>query len=130
MAKIKIEVCIPSDCGRCQFRTTMEDCDDNFCILFQRVLGVDCSGMQLEECKQAELKTNPHRGQGGRKMDLQNLATLVASLKAYHDELVRYAGDNFELGETLDYNDLETKVKNIEQTIDIIMDDFKYRMNN
>ena len=63
-------------------------------------------------------------------LDLKDIAVLLASLKAYRDELVKNAGDNLELGETLDYNDLEIKVKNIEQTIDIIMDDFKYRMNN
>lgn len=63
-------------------------------------------------------------------LDLKDIAVLLTSLKAYRDELVKNAGDNIELGDEFDYNDLETKVKNIEQTIDIIMDDFKYRMNN
>lgn len=63
-------------------------------------------------------------------LDLKDIAVLLTSLKAYHDELVKNAGDNFELGEIVDYEDIDAKVKSIEQTIDIIMDDFKYRMNN
>lgn len=63
-------------------------------------------------------------------LDLKDIAVLLTSLKAYHDELVKNAEDNFELGEMIDYKDIDTKVKNIEKTIDIIKDDFKYRMNN
>lgn len=63
-------------------------------------------------------------------LELKDIAVLLTSLKAYHDELVKNAGYNFELGDPIDYEDINEKVKNIEQTISIIMDDFKYRMNN
>ena len=86
--------------------------------------------ISITSCKRAYMGAHARTKRGSTMiLELKDIAVLLTLLKAYHDELVKNAEDNFELGDVVDYQDIDTKVKNIEHTISIIMDDFKYRMN-
>lgn len=63
---------------------------------------------------------------------LQDLATLVALMKQYRNELVRNAYDELELNgnDDLDVKDLADKVESLDKALEVAMDDFEYRIKN
>lgn len=63
---------------------------------------------------------------------LNDLATLVALLKQYRNELVRNAYDELELNgnDDLDVKDLADKVESLDKALEVAMDDFEYRIKN
>lgn len=63
---------------------------------------------------------------------LQDLATLVALMKQYRNELVRNAYDELELNgnDDLDVKDLADKVVSLDKALEVAMDDFEYRIKN
>lgn len=66
---------------------------------------------------------------GDNKMNLQDLATLVALLKNYHTELTHALTDAVELDGDVDaQKNIEAKLDVIDRALDIAMEDLEFRI--
>lgn len=75
-----------------------------------------------------EVKINTKRD--STMFTLQDLATLVALMKQYRNELVVDANYKYDNNIDQDYKETSDAIEIIEKALEVAMDDFEYRIKN